>query len=249
MNKNLLLALLFIIPGFIFFTGCVQQGTYSSIRDNVTGMPTSRQTYTDIPQVNIPSEEKILTVSQIARTYHASHTYYEDNIFACGDMACDIWDMLKTEGINADIHIGRIDKDQYSSNESNHAWVLAEIEPGRWLAVETTGGYVVYGSDNPRYYAGWGFSTPKQFRDYELLITRYNDQLSKFQEEIDEYNTIVEHYNHAGLLAQLKIKDDLDTQYRIVEQRLQDLQETSEDMISLLENSSSKRKEPFPKIL
>lgn len=175
---------------------------------------------------------------EVVEEYHKTHSYYGKDIFVCGDMANDVWNMLKTRGINAKIQIGNVDKDDATLFESNHAWVLAEITADKWLALETTGGYLVYSKDNPRYYKGWNFYTPKQFKEYLQLLTEYNDKSSKYNEAITRYNEVlprykeaasryedavarynqlVSQYNQAGILTKYKLSEGVKTQAAIVE--------------------------------
>jgi len=196
-------------------------------------------TKTPTPTPTESLEQRNYRISEeIVKKYHETHTYYGSDIFVCGDMACDIWDMLKTEGINAKIQIGRIDKDRYNLTESNHAWVLAEVSPNKWLALEPTGGYSVLYSKNPRYYGGWSFFTPKQFRNYAQLIVQYNDQVGKYETERLKYNRMIKEYNNAGFLTQIGMKDDVEAQYKLVEQRAQDLIDTAQRMKLLIESNN-----------
>ena len=119
--------------------------------------------------------DRVSILKAIVASYHKTHTYIGkqngavDDIYVCGDMACDVWNMVQTAGINVKIQVGNVDKDIKSLREANHVWVLAEESPGNWLALETTGGNVVYKTENERYYWGWSFETPKKFRDYQIL--------------------------------------------------------------------------------
>jgi len=60
-------------------------------------------------------------------------------------MAVDVWNMVKTKGINARIAAGNIDKPHADWKEFNHAWVVAEAAPRKWIALETTGVNLVQG--------------------------------------------------------------------------------------------------------
>lgn len=110
-------------------------------------------------------QEKIAVLAQIVSDYHKSHTYSMADRFVCGDMACDVWNMVKTKGIEAKIEVGNVERDITSLREADHAWVMAETAPGKWLALEATAGHVVYPNDNPRYYWGWSFDSPRQFKE------------------------------------------------------------------------------------
>jgi hypothetical protein len=43
--------------------------------------------------------------------------------------------------------------------------VLAEASPGKWVALESTAGCLVFAEQNPRYYRGWSFESPKKLRE------------------------------------------------------------------------------------
>ena len=103
---------------------------------------------------------------RIAKEYYQTHIYVDNNIYDCDNMACDIWNILKKEGINSKICVGNIDYNIDSIEDADHAWILAETEPGSYLAIECTGGYIVYGEDNPLYYECWIFNNPKELREF-----------------------------------------------------------------------------------
>ena len=50
-------------------------------------------------QDNFRKEINIQTCEKIATEYYGSHTYTEDGIYDCDDMAQDVWNMLKAKGI------------------------------------------------------------------------------------------------------------------------------------------------------
>lgn len=108
---------------------------------------------------------RIAILSQIVSDYYRIHTYLKEDKFVCTDMACDVWDIVKTKGIPAKIQVGSVESDIGSLRAANHAWVLAEASPGKWIALETTAGRLVYPDENPRYYRGWSFDSPKKLKE------------------------------------------------------------------------------------
>ena len=102
-----------------------------------------------------PSEEAILKnrkaqrIAKLAYNYERSHSYSREDMFACVDMSIDLWNQIQTAGIRAALMAGNVQTDitgfkaenmvQYVAL-MNHAWVVAEIELGRWLPVESTAG-------------------------------------------------------------------------------------------------------------
>ena len=131
----------------------------------------------------------------IVRQYHETHVYSEYDLFVCSDMALDIWNMLKARGINAIIQIGNVEEDIQDITEANHAWVLAETSPGKYLALETTGGYAV--RDNLLYYQGWSFHNPRSYKRFLELKREYNMRTELVEQYAAEYELL--HNSAIGL--------------------------------------------------
>lgn len=122
-----------------------------------------------------PAEQKMKTAIWIATWYHDTHIYLGKksgipiDIFTCGDMATDVWDMFIAQGITAVIAVGNVN-DTDSPYGYTHAWVMAEIEKDKWIAVDPTGGFLacsmpVCTVNNDLYYTGQFFITPNDFRN------------------------------------------------------------------------------------
>lgn len=171
---------------------------------------------------------------EVVEEYHQNHSYYGEGIFVCGDMANDVWNMLKTRGINAKIQIGNVDRDISTPFESNHAWVLAEVSANKWLALETTAGYLVYYEDNSRYYKGWSFYTPKQFKEYLHLLTQFNDLSTKCNDAQAQYDQLLSQYNQSDNIKKQELVFDLNNKLVECNQRLKDLIEVTSRMEALL---------------
>ena len=129
-----------------------------------------------------PKVQKIRILKEIVENYNKEHTYIGDDIFDCEKMAMDVWDIVETKGINAVIQVGNVDKKVIKIEDANHAWVLAEVAPEDWIALETTGGYLVCENEafcavnNPLYYQGWSFENPKELNEaYEKLMHPCDD--------------------------------------------------------------------------
>jgi len=123
-------------------------------------------------QYEIVGETPTETAENIVKHYYETHIYSKYDFFVCSDMALDVWNMLKAQGINALIQIGNVDTGAEDITDVDHAWVLAETSPGKYLALETTGGFAVLENDN--YYRGWSFDNPKEFKRYMELRYEYD---------------------------------------------------------------------------
>jgi len=148
-----------------------------------------------IVTVESPSDTNIRILRQIVEDYHATHTYTLPDFYVCADMAQDVWNMVETRGIPAKIAAGNIKEPGADVKDYDHAWVLAQYAPGEWIAMETTGGYLV--PNNPGYYSGIFFKNPKDFKTYLDLMQDYNSEVGRIATLVDQYNAKVTEYNTA----------------------------------------------------
>lgn len=177
--------------------GCVDYEVETQV-STPTPAPTLRPTLQPTPTPIVTEEEKnVEIVTGIVEDYHKTHTYSMPDLFVCADMAIDVWNMVETQGINAKITVGNVDNPDADWKEYNHAWVLAETSPGRWLALETTGGYVTYEGG---YYTGFYFENARDFKEYLELTKEYGariDRINVLQMEYsDSYDEWVKEYNY-----------------------------------------------------
>ncbi|MDQ1255298.1 MAG: hypothetical protein QG646_4577 [Euryarchaeota archaeon] len=222
-------------------------------------------------QNKVQMERNIQTCEQIAAEYYKSHTYSEDDIYDCDDMAQDIWNMLKAKGVNARIAAGDFEKKSTSgieggkpvhkSQESGnpgkietynytcqdtgllnsdiidnltHAWVLAEVSPGYWLAVECTGGYIVYNEEDGNYYHGLTFSNPKNYRSFLELYSNWKRQIKDYENERAYYNKLIDKYNSASNSEQTAIKINLEVQEERLQEKQNNVLKTDSEIQALL---------------
>jgi hypothetical protein len=184
----------------------------------------------------LQEKEKIGLLYNILKDYHSKHTYERGNrdVFVCVDMANDVWNIVRTKGFNAKIQAGNLDKDIDSIADANHAWVLAEVSPGTWVALETTAGEIVYREDNPRYYFGHTFADSGAVKEYQALAREYNTVLVKYNAAVDEYNRLLERYKNANSYTQASMENRLMEKKGEAESRKKDLREILQKLNSLL---------------
>ncbi len=177
------------------------------------------------------------TAANVIRVYHETHSYSIWDLFVCADMSMDVWNMLQAQGIEATIQIGSVDADINNMEDSDHAWVLAEVSPGTFLALETTNGQVVQREDNSRYYGGWSFDNPREYKRFEELKYEHNIRVSfmngmieqskatfaQYQEAFDLYAALSDEFNskYAGQPASAEsqaLADEINDQLAIVKE-------------------------------
>ena len=111
-------------------------------------------------------------VTRIVEKYCETHSYNLSNMYTCNQMSQDVWDMVETKGINATIRVGNVMEKVSTINGADHAWVMAEVAPDQWVALETTRGLLVCPDpnycavNNPLYFYGWDFANPKELQDF-----------------------------------------------------------------------------------
>ncbi|HUT67223.1 MAG TPA: hypothetical protein VMW86_01560 [Dehalococcoidales bacterium] len=137
------------------------------------------------------------TAEKIVKYYHDTHVYSTYDLFICSDMAAEVWNMLKAQGISAVIVVGNIDSSISDILQSDHAWVLAEVAPGKKLALETTGGRVVPESQNALYYRGWTFDSPAKLKSHNNLFREYNTLIGVRNQIASEVNEAMDLHNNS----------------------------------------------------
>ena len=144
------------------------------------------------------------TAERIIRYYHNTHVYDAVDLFVCADMAAEVWSMLKAQGIPALIMVGKLNWPNAEITQCDHSWVLAELAPGEYLALETTSGVTKPRSTNPEYYRGWVFDTPAEAKEWQHLAREYNIRI----EIVGDINTEV-HKAHIAYNTAMSIHSDL----------------------------------------
>ena len=182
-----------------------------------------------------PAAESYLVADKIIAA--CKQTGAEADIFVCGDMACDVWNIVETKGIKARIQVGNAKEKIDSMARANHAWVMAEVSPDNWVAMETTAGQVVHARDNPNYYWGRSFANPREFKEYSALRQQLNDAVSKAAKAQDRYNEMVDQYNAADRQSQARLIPELNRRAAILAERAKDVTEGTRRLKELLKES------------
>jgi len=185
----------------------------------------------------IESQENtnIRILRQIVENYHKIHTYSLNDYFVCADMAQDVWNIVETQGMRALLVAGNIKNPDADWKDYDHAWVIVETGPRQWVALETTGGFLVYKKDNPNYYRGIFFENPKDLKTnmdlrrdhnneierFATIVSQYNAKVSEYNTELDYYRSLVDSYNQkyvgksltaAEYQASLEVKNTLNSE-------------------------------------
>ena len=230
MRKQLMLGLLALVLLLaVPLAGC-QPGatvtTTATVTATATATTTATATVTDTAAVNALQQkldaanaelDKLQlqgataadTVARVAKYYNQTHTYTATDMFVCGDMAAEIWNMLKTLGVSSIMVVGAVDHGVTNILQSNHAWLLAEVEPNTYLAVECTGGYTVTKDQNPLYYQGWYYDSPETLKQYFDDVKEYNTRVNMANEVVAEDQAVVAQYNQNGSASLLAVHDEL----------------------------------------
>ena len=179
------------------------------------------------------SKTKTEMSEDIVRNYSQEHFYIE-NVYDCDNMACDVWDILQSQNISARIAVNSINM----TDENKHAWVLAEVNPGEYLALETTGGYVVTQSENASYYHGWYFDNPGEMRKFMDLKLEYSI--------INDFSVTIENemYNVEMSLNSTSTQNEKDKWIHLFNQ-LDQIKRSQIEQIADINNQISQLAKPF----
>lgn len=209
-------------------------------------------------QYEIVGETPAGTAENIVKRYCETHIYSKYDFFVCSDMALDVWNMLKAQGIDALIQIGNTETGAKDITEADHAWVLAETSPGHYLALETTAGYLVWREDNPLYYKGWSFDNPREYKRFVELKQKFDIRSSialslashkgkiheEYEKASDYYLELIDEFNmkyvgHPVSLEAFNFRDKMETQLAIIKEkegRCNQLNDLIDDELQELEN-------------
>jgi hypothetical protein len=116
----------------------------------------------------------------------------------------------------------------------NHAWVLAEVSPGSWLAIECTAGYIVYSDENEKYYQGLTFSNPKNYRSFISLYRDWKIKALDYEKERSYYNELIMPYNNASYSEQIGMKSGIEIAQRTLHEKEQAFLKTDSELNALL---------------
>lgn len=116
----------------------------------------------------------------------------------------------------------------------NHAWVLAEVSPGSWLAIECTGGYIVYIDENEKYYQGLTFSNPKNYRSFLSLYRNWKIKALDYEAERSYYNELIKPYNNASPSEQIAMISGIEVAQRTLSEKEQAFLKTDSELNALL---------------
>lgn len=177
------------------------------------------------------------TAAKIVKNYHETHIYDLYDLFVCSDMASEVWNMLKAQNISSVIVVGKVDTAITDILQSDHAWVLATVAPGDYLALETTGGYVVKKSDHPLYYRGWSFNSPADLKSHNDMVKEYNTR-------VDFRNQLNSEANKAAALYNASTNPTDTVKYKAVYDKLVELRTAQETTLNNLMNSINKLATP-----
>ena len=179
--------LLFFVLITIFSSACTDSSKSSVSQNSSSQISASQST---IPQTHVTAvttsqsqyQKNMAIIKGIVENYHATHMYTLSGMFVCAQMAQDVWDMVETQGITAKLEVGNVNQKVSTIQGADHVWVLAEVTPNQWVAMETTGGFLACPdtnfctSDNPLYFYGWDYASPK---DLQSMFCGANQICSK----------------------------------------------------------------------
>ncbi|APH38230.1 zinc ribbon domain-containing protein [Methanohalophilus halophilus] len=169
---------------------------------------------------------------EIVQNYYETHTYVSDDVFDCDNMAMDVWNLVESKGINAEIAVGNVDMKDANLEDINHAWVIAEVSPQNWVAIECTSGYLTY---DDVYYSGWFFDNPKNYQSFLNVYTTWEYKYQEYENYRLYYNELVEQFNEADAYEQASLRSGLEIARENLHQKERDFLQAKTELNALLE--------------
>lgn len=192
--KSFINTLIFLFVGYIVVS-CI----FGLIPENQNSQEININQPVEVPEVSKPvltqEQKNIKICEEVVKEYYNNHKYIL-NAYDCDNMACDVWNILQSKGIPAQIVTGNLELNEqnkeYSIDKTNHAWVIAYPSNNGGVALECTGGYISY---DKKYFQGFFFDDPQELRDYDKIYTDSINKYNEYQASIDYYNELVEKFN------------------------------------------------------
>ena len=193
-------------------------------------LPAPTASVPDAAPPAIKKPDKMQIIELIAAAFHKTHTYTLEGDFVCLDMAIDVWNQLRTNGIEAKIMGGNIKENVTTWNyrqlarESNHAWVVAKLSPAEKVAIETTAGTVIKPgmANSSAYFKGIEFETPGEIKRFDSLRKKANEVCRHASELIKDWNE--------NFVGKQRRPEEIIARKSQVEQRKQDCENTLDNL-------------------
>lgn len=115
-----------------------------------------------------------------------------------------------------------------------HAWVLAEVSPGNWLAIECTGGYVIRSEEDSKYYSGLTFSNPRNYRNFLELYSNWKTQAKDYENELQCRNELLDTCENTDSSDNSAVKQRIDSEEERVRENEKAFLKTDSELQALL---------------
>lgn len=96
-----------------------------------------------------------------------------DTLSLSGPAAVAAWNTLTGAGIPARIRLGSLQGNVNDLTAIDHVWVMAEVEPGTWVAGDPVIGSTQQAADHPLYYRGWDYASAASAQAALAKLSRY----------------------------------------------------------------------------
>ncbi len=193
----------------------------------------TRPTVRNTRQTRYGKKEEIC--ADVVAKFVASHKYIPGE-FVCVEFASGVWYELMQKGILAKVRVGGKDMNSIA----NHAWVMAEVSPGTWLAIEPQSG-IVYPEKDARYYQGFDFSDDYAVRRHNRLVHERLEALKLYNEAVKERDEVRAKYNNGDSVIRHNLYPHLDAREYYVKLRDAEVKAVEGRLTELLERATASK--------
>jgi TPR repeat protein len=175
--------------------------------------------------------EKEEVCAEVVKKFASSHKYIPGS-FVCVDFAAGVRYELMERGINAKVRVGDMNREVGAIEQADHAWVMAEVTPGTWLAIEPQR-EIIYREKNASYYQGWDFDDNNSVLDHNRLVHDLYEAKKRYQDAIKERDEIAAQYNANDSIGNVILRRIWDVYQHNVQNRQQEVQEVWDRLVEL----------------
>ncbi|RLI83353.1 hypothetical protein DRP07_03565 [Archaeoglobales archaeon] len=193
MRVDRFVILVLCVAFLVLFAGCSGKEP-AKVEDNLRYTPNVTPISTQVSELthNITKPHnatKLEIIRGLLREY--SNTSIDGlDVF---DLSIGFWRTLKIKGIDAKIVIGDINEKGLPWYKWNYSWILAEVQPGKYVVCDVKKGTIVpYNNSSNYFYSKYRIYDPREVRRFLDLQDDYNEIWGKYTKLGDEYNTVKE---------------------------------------------------------
>lgn len=176
-------------------------------------------------------------IRDVMAEYAAKNHYSKLSETQCKQMSEAIWFRLTSKGVPARLATGNVQLPSTGAGlngylaTANHAWVMAEVSDGKWLALEATNGTVINKRKSPFHYtSAVFFDRPENVYRFDGLRRQWQEDRRKLLKLTKEWNLWATGVRTGTVSEQKQARDRLSADISAVRKRIDERYATLQSM-------------------